>query len=344
MDRGIYILLIGISLLSACAPKPKKPVKPQLEAASFCSDSAYQFIQDQVAFTPRVPGTAAHSRCIDYLSEQLQRFGCEVELQTGVMTNYEGKAQPVTNIIGHHIVSNEGVAQTSNNTLSSRFLLCAHYDSRPWADQEEEYDNRQTPVPGANDGASGVGVLLEIARQLDLLNKGGNSLKNNVDIVFFDCEDMGTPDFYTEKQQEDTWCLGSQLWAQNYVKAKADGRITKTYDAAILLDMVGSPDAVFPKEYYSMLYARRITEKVWQNAEKLGYTRYFSNELAYPIIDDHYYINTIASIPAIDIIHYDQRSESGFAHYWHTVHDDMTNINRNTLQAVGEVVLTTITN
>jgi len=193
------------------------------------------------------------------------------------------------------------------------------------------------PVLGANDGASGVGVLLELARQFSIFHF---PFSIGIDLVFFDAEDMGTPSFYTGKEREDTWCLGSQLWAR---QRKKDGT-SKAYEFGILLDMVGSPDAVFPKEYYSLQYASPYVEKVWRMASQLGYGRYFRDTRSYPLTDDHYYVCTMAGIPCLDIIHYDAHNGTGFAHYWHTTHDDMQNISKTTLDAVGRTLMTLIQN
>lgn len=320
--RFIYQLLLFAAfsaILTGC--KPKQTQSAAWQASAFSADSAYRYIQEQTLFGARVPGSTAHRDCAMYLRDQLQQFGAKVEIQQGQMTDYKGDPQPVVNIIGHYGASTDG----------KKILLAAHWDSRPWADQEEEYEQRRTPVLGANDGASGVGVLLEIARQLGL-----RSTTPAIDIIFFDCEDMGTPDFYTGGQREHTWCLGSQLWS------KQNKEQAKDYAYGIVLDMVGAPDAVFPKEYHSMEFAQQYVEKIWRTARNLGYTQYFNDQLAYPITDDHYYINTIAGIPCVDLIHYDPQTETGFAHWWHTSTDDMRNISPATLDAVGKVILTTI--
>ncbi len=291
-------------------------MKPQ----NFIADSAYHYIAKQVAFGPRVPGTKAHKACAEWLQQQLKRHGAEVRTQEGTMPNYEGKAQPIVNIIG-----------SFNPQAKNRILLCAHWDSRPWCDEAQDPKlTTQCPVPGANDGASGVGVLLEIARQLN-----SAQTKRGIDIVFFDVEDMGTPKWYKGEQRENTWCLGSQLWAR-------EQQTTNNYQYGILLDMVGAPDASFPREYYSEQYAPNYLEQIWRNAALLGYTQYFTSNKAYPIMDDHYYVNTVAGIPCVDIIHYDPHSPTGFAPWWHTENDNMTNISMATLKAVGEVVLTTV--
>lgn len=250
------------------------------------------------------------------------------------MVNYAGEEQPVKNIIGRF-----GPAD------KPAILLCAHWDCRPWSDQETDPDKQAIPVLGANDAASGVGVLLEIARQLGIqqLKQENAQPIPTVEIVFFDVEDMGTPEFYDGQHTEDTWCLGSQLWSKtNQQTAQRANKPTNQHSFGILLDMVGAPNAIFPQEYHSLQYAKPYLERVWQTAEQLGYGSYFVRQQSYPLTDDHYYVNTIAGIPCLDIIHYDQYSGTGFPSYWHTNHDDMKNVAASTLKAVGTTVLTTI--
>ena len=298
-----------------------------MQAADFSADSAYNYIAAQVEFGARVPGTPAHEQCARYLREQLEAFGAEVSVEQGQMPDYRNEPQQIYNIIGSYAPE-----------AKKRILLCAHWDCRPWTDQEENYDDRMYPVPGANDGASGVGVLLEVARQMGKTQRQMDDV--GVDIVFFDAEDMGTPSFYTGQEREDTWCLGSQLWAQRH---KQDGT-SKAYQFGVLLDMVGSPDAVFPKEYFSMQYAPSYVEKIWRTARELGYGRYFRDTRSAPLTDDHYYVNTMAGIPCVDIIHYDTQTGTGFAHYWHTRNDDMQNVSKATLDAVGRTLMTVLLN
>ena len=317
------IILLPIVLLCVCCSKPGKVSQPVV-AAPFCADSAYRYIDEQVAFGARVPGTLAHRDCYRYLVEQLRRFGADVETQQGTMINYAGEEQPVVNIIGHF----------GQQTGKRPVLLCAHWDCRPWADEEDDYADRMTPVLGANDAASGVGVLLEVARQLSL-----SGSERPVDIVFFDCEDMGTPDFYTGLQRENTWCLGSQMFSRQLPATDAH---RSPYRYGILLDMVASPDAVFYREYYSEHFASSVLDELWSTAAALGYGRFFRQEQTYPITDDHYYLNTIGKVPCVDIIHYTPHGATGFPSYWHTRHDDMTNVSVNTLDAVGKTVMTTL--
>ena len=337
-ERIFWALVALVIIGTGCSKKAAV-----IERPSFCADSAYAYIEKQMAFGPRVPNSASHMQCAVWLIEQLRACGAEVELQKGFMPDYRGNNQQIYNIIGHFY--------TAETASRPRVLLGAHYDTRPWCDEEPDYQDRFYSVPGANDGASGVGVLLEVARQLGMRQKSLNDSINDqmvngkmvnvpVDIIFFDCEDMGTPRVYTGAEREDTWCLGSQLWATNYAKTITDNQspIT-TYKFGIVLDMVGAPDAVFPREMFSTNYAANYQQQIWHAAEQLGYGAMFSNQQSYPITDDHYYINYIAGIPTVDIIHYDMRNATGFPFWWHTRQDNMDNVSKSTLQAVGEVVM-----
>ena len=314
-------------LLCVSCVKQQQSSTTNSQLSTFSADSAYTYIAQQLAFGARVPGTQAHEACGDWLVNELARHGAQVKNQHGTMTNYAGKPQAIRNI----------VAILEGNT-SHAILLCAHWDCRPWSDEEELYEDRFEPVMGANDGASGVGVILEMVRQLALRKAKGEFIPT-VQVVFFDCEDMGTPAHFTGSQRDHTWCLGSQYWAQQLKIQNSKFKI----NYGVLLDMVGDPSATFPKEYFSMQYARGYVEQLWRTAQRLGYGRYFVQQTTYyPITDDHYYVNTIAGIPCVDIIDYKTNTETGFAEWWHTQHDDIQNINKQTLQAVGETVLTTI--
>ena len=331
MRRIFFLGVLGIlGILGSLVSCGKKPVVVQRPA--FNADSAYAYIEKQMSFGPRVPNGKGHNDCAVWLIQQLRAFGAEVELQRGQMPDYRGNMQQIYNIIGHFY--------TLETASRPRILLGAHYDTRPWCDEEEEYSDRFYNVPGANDGASGVGVLLEIARQLGL-RMADSTFRTPVDIIFFDVEDMGSPRFYTGQEREDTWCLGSQLWATNYVNnlKLSNSAASNRYQYGIVLDMVGAPDASFPREMYSTNYAGNYQQKIWATAQKLGYGSMFNNQQSYPITDDHYYVNYIAGIPCVDIIHYDIRNATGFPAWWHTRNDDMSNISKSTLQAVGEVVM-----
>jgi len=291
------------------ADASKKTQNSAAVKAQFNTDSAYQYIQNQVDFGPRVPGTKAHGRAATYLHQKLKDYCDTAFIQFGSAENFLKQTVAINNIIG-----------SFNLTQKKRILLCAHWDTRPMADQDP--DKPTEPADGANDGASGVGVLLEIARQLSIQRPGAG-----VDIIFFDAEDMGD-----SKGAATTWCLGSQYWSkQPHVK---------DYVArfGILLDMVGPKNAVFAIEGNSWLYAQPYVKQVWKMASRLGYGRNFVNYKGGQLVDDHLFINQIMGIPTLDIIHYDIRQNTGFGDFWHTHKDNMETIDKNTLKAVGETV------
>ena len=318
--RARYHILLVVVLLAmiGCGGKAARPTT-EVARPAFCGDSAYSYVVRQLDFGARVPGTEAHDSCVQWLTGNLQRFGAQVSVEEGYMPDFAGEKQRVRNI----------VARFGSDSLAKRILLCAHFDSRPWCDEDEEAAWYQ-PVPAANDGASGVAVLLEVARQLGLTTND-KPLTTGVDIVLFDCEDMGTPRFLSEIDRQDTWCLGSQLWTR-------DASLRGRYEWGILLDMVGAPGATFFREYYSEQMASPYVQKVWKSASELGYDKIFRNEQAGAIIDDHYYVGQALNIPIIDIIHLDEHTGT-FPRWWHTQQDDIQQIDRATLQAVGEVVM-----
>lgn len=320
MNKICLIYLALTMALAGCGRTQQKTAGEPMAPAAFSADSAYAYTDAQVKMGARVPGTPAHKECLEYLRSSLERFGLETAVEQGSLPRYDGKQQEICNVVGRY-----------RPDLKQRVLLCAHWDCRPWSDHESDPEKQMIPVLGANDGASGVGVLLEIARQLQIQQP-----ETGVDIVFFDAEDMGTPDFYRGESRENSWCLGSQLWAAQHKAEKAD------YQYGILLDMIGSPDAVFGKEYFSLQYAPQVLQHIWGIAGKIGFSRWFVYRNTGAVTDDHYYVNSIAGIPTIDIIHYDPQSGTGFPSYWHTNHDDMQNVSRTTLDAVGKTLMTAI--
>jgi hypothetical protein len=315
--RRILLLLCVVCHVVACT-KTTKPVKTEeiaIYVPSFSPDSAYHYIQKQVDFGPRVPNTEAQLKCAAYLSSTLERFGAKVIEQRSFVTAFDGTQLRNINIIGSYSLE-----------ATTRILLFAHWDSRPWADNDPNPLNHTKAVTGANDGASGVGVLLEIARQLQL-----RTPKVGVDIIFFDTEDYGTTNPISG--QEDSWCLGTQYWAKNPHIAGYRAKY------GILLDMVGAPNATFYREQISDYYAPQLVTKVWSQAKSLGFGHYFIDAKGGTITDDHYYVNKIAGIPSINIIQYDPNGSTGFGSYWHTIDDTMKNIDKSTLNAVGLTVL-----
>ncbi len=327
--KSIFAFVMGVLLLAGCNHSPKKektrpPVPPQqvVVIPSFNGDSAYRYVAEQVAFGPRVPGSEAHKKCAAYLASNLERFGASVQQQAFQMRAYNGKILDGINIIG-----------TINPEANRRILLSAHWDSRPYADQDSDEAKHRQPIDGANDGASGVGVLLECARAMQqTLPEVG------VDIILFDLEDYGPPKDQPQKESDgEFWGLGSQYWANN--PHVFDYRAVY----GILLDMVGAQDAVFPMERFSLYYAPHIVKKVWSKAQNMGYESYFPQQEGTYINDDHLYVNKYANIPMIDIIHQDMASVNGtFFDHWHTMEDNITTIDKSTLRVVGEVLMAVI--
>ena len=317
-----YILSVIIILLSLFSCKneevndtPIERVK-NLPIPKFNSSSAYHFVAKQVEFGPRVPNTAAHQATKEWLSAKLKEYGASVIEQDFVATAYTEEKLNSTNIIGQY-----------NPKAKERIILAAHWDCRHITDKDPDETKRDLPVDGADDGASGVAVLLEVARHLNKLPD-----YMGVDIIFFDAEDYGSP------SDPDTYGLGSQYWSKNFH--------VKNYKAeyGILLDMVGAKNAHFRRELYSMQYALPVINKVWTLAEEMGRGDYFLNELGDGVADDHYFVNTIAKIPMIDIINLPKNTGQTFVEHHHTTQDNMRNIDKKTLGIVGQIVLAVIFN
>ena len=322
----ISLLFLSVLLWVACGSKQPKPTaQPQatpIVVPTFNADSAYHYTAEQVAFGPRVPNSEAHRACGDWLESELERFGAQVKAQHITLRAYDGTLLAARNIIGAY-----------NPEQKKRVLLCAHWDSRPWADADPDPNNHRTPILGANDGASGVGVLLEVARQLQ-----AQPTEVGIDLIFFDAEDYGThaDDDDESAEGSTTWCLGSQYWARVPHTTNYMARF------GILLDMVGGKDARFHREGVSDYFAKHIVDKVWAAAHANGNGQWFPYADGGLITDDHLPINQIARIPCIDIIgHY---PETGFSPTWHTMDDTMDNIDPTVLRAVGQTVLQVIYN
>lgn len=293
-------------------PTPEAESLPSVPRPSFNADSAYNYVSQLMAFGPRVPNTPAHVKSGDWLVKKLKGFGFQVTEQKADLEAFDGTKLKARNIFAQ-----------INPDDSVRTLLIAHWDCRPWADQDPDPEKRLTPVPGANDGASGVGVILEIARQAALMDS-----VPALDILFVDAEDWGADN------DEDSWALGTRYFAENL---PYEGYNPKN---SILLDMVGSPDAKFGFEYFSQQANSPLLELLWNNAAALGHDRYFHKGFGGAVTDDHYQLNQ-HGIPTIDIIDYrSDNAYNGFDPVWHTTHDDMKNISRETLGAVGETVMT----
>lgn len=275
---------------------------------SFSADSAYAYLKHQVDFGPRVPNTEAHRKAADWLVSELTRHGAAVKEQRADLKAFDGTVLHARNIFGQF-----------NPEADERILLLAHYDCRPWADEDPDPAKRSQPVDGANDGASGVAVLLEAARQLGLANTD-----KGVDILFVDAEDWG------EEDNDESWAMGARYFANNPI---VEGYAPKE---AILLDMVGGKGAEFPVEYFSQQNAPGLVRSLWNIASDLGYGSKFPYRIGGGVTDDHVELIK-AGIPAVDIIEY--RAAEGFNPHWHTSTDNLDNIDPNTLKAVGDVVI-----
>jgi len=320
------IIILSLFLIVSCGNDEKKVQKvkrvsevKKVSVPNFNADSAYKYIEEQVAFGPRIPSSDAHKACANYFVNFFERLNIKVYQQDFKARTFDGKTFNGKNIIA-----------AINPDKQKRILLAAHWDSRPFADHDKDKDKHYTPIDGANDGASGVGVLMEIARQMSI-----EKPNIGVDIILFDLEDYGQHASITSNMQSsETWCLGSQHWAKNPHIAGYDAQF------GILLDMIGAEGAVFGHEYYSNQYASGIIQKVWRKAASIGYGDVFRNIDGGGVLDDHVFINKYAYIPTIDIIHHSPSTTSGFFEHWHTVGDNIDKISKFSLKAVGETVMT----
>ena len=288
-------------------------VKPDYsKVPAFQADSAYAFVKAQVDFGPRTPNSKAARACGDYLVKKLKSYGLVVQEQAFVATGYDGKKLNGRNIIASY-----------NPTATKRVLIAAHWDTRPWSDEDEQKPDGK--LDGANDGASGVGVILEMAR---VISTSSTKPVVGIDFILFDVEDYGKPSV------GDSYCLGSQHWGKF--------RHLPNYSAyyGILLDMVGAKGARFSKEGHSMNVAPSVVNKIWDAGIQSGYGEFFVHQMGGAITDDHYYVNKATGIPMVDIIEYDPNH--GFGEYWHTQNDNMSVIDTRTLKAVGQTVLNVV--
>jgi glutamine cyclotransferase-related protein len=293
---------------------------------SFNADSAYAFTKAQCDFGPRDMNTRGHDLCGEWIVSKFKEYGCKVTTQTATLVGYDGTKLRSRNIMA-----------SINPEATTRILLCAHWDSRPWADNDPGSVNWRKPILAANDAASGVAVMLELAR---IIGKSKDEKAFNkqlgIDFVCFDAEDWGTPQWADVADNADSWALGAQYWSKN---------LPQGYEAryGILLDMVGGVGAKFYREGMSMQYAPEIVKKVWRAAREVGFGSYFPKEDGGVITDDHVPVNQFAKIPTIDIIpYYADCQQSSFGPTWHTLADNMENIDKNTLKAVGQTLVQVI--
>ena len=291
--------------------------KVQPVGPDFNADSAYIYLQEQCDFGPRTMNSTAHDKCEKWIIQKFEQYGCKVTTQKATLNGYDGTPLRSTNIIASY-----------NPEATTRIMFCAHWDCRPWADNDPDSTNWHKPIVAANDAASGVGVMIELARILK-----GSGLELGVDFICFDAEDYGTPQWFEGEDPGDTWALGAQYFANNLPEGYAPRY-------GILLDMVGGVGAKFYREGMSMQYAPAIVKKVWNAARQVGYGSYFPKDDGGMITDDHIPVNQTANIPCIDVIpYYPDCAQSSFGPTWHTINDDMQHIDPNTLKAVGQTII-----
>lgn len=303
-------LFAAIIWMAACQQQGKQQEQQQENkpVPAFAADSAYAYIERQLAFGPRIPGTPAQEAFAAWLTEWMKTVADTVYVQRTTVVAPKDKKLPCINIIA-----------SFNRSAKQRILLVTHWDTRPFADKDA-YDKTKH-FDGADDGASGVGVLMEVARHLKAQQPG-----TGIDILFTDVEDYGTSGV------QGSYCLGAQYWAKN--------PHTPGYkaDYGILLDMVGGRNAAFYMESYSRQYAYSQMKMFWDVANQSGFSDYFRYEQnGAGAEDDHYYINTIANIPTFDIIA--TQPNASFMPHHHTTNDNIAVIDRKPLQAVGQTLL-----
>lgn len=304
-------------LLAACQNQPKPAESSETATTNtpntagvpvFSADSAYAYVAKQVSFDPRIPGTPAQKVCADWLEQTLRPLADTLYVQRVTVTGPQKQKLPCINLIA-----------SFNPAAKERVLVLAHWDTRPWGDQDAF--NKKTLIDGADDGGSGIGVMIELARQFKLKHPAVG-----VDLLFNDVEDYGV------SEVEDSYCLGTQYWAKNpHVKG---------YKAnyGILLDMVGGRGSQFFMEGFSKRDAYQPMKMFWDVANQLGYSQFrYENPQDAAITDDHYYVNTLTGIPTFDIIAL--QPNGSFVPHWHTANDNMQIIDKNTLKAVGQTLM-----
>ncbi len=276
----------------------------------FNEDRAFEYLVAQTEFGPRNPGSIGHQQCLQYLTFELQKYADAVNQQSFRHTGYDGRSYQMTNIIA-----------SFNIEATHRILLGAHWDTRPRAERDPDPNRRYEPILGANDGASGVAVLLEIAR---LLSK--NSPLIGVDIILFDGEDYG------REGDLDQYCLGAKYFARNLPQGFRPR-------FGIIVDMVGDKEARFPRESNSIQHAPRVVDLIWNTARTLNLYQ-FEDRQGGAIYDDHIPLNEVGIPTALiidsDLVGYDGPDER--RRYWHTTMDTPEQCSPESLGAVGRVL------
>lgn len=310
------LILLAVFTFNSCSEKKVEVSKPLYELQSnviiptFEANNAYQYIKEQIKFGPRNPNSMAHAAALNYLTNTLNKFTQTVIKQPFTYTGYNGEKLQLTNVIAKFNPKNK-----------NRIMICAHWDSRPRSEHAKDPTKRKLPVLGANDGASGVGVILELARILS-----ENKINYGIDLVLFDGEDYGLESDLTN------FSLGSKYYSSKI--------INETYPAfAVLLDLVGDKEAQFLIEKNSKDYAPDIVNMFWNKASEIGADK-FSFGVSEPIYDDHIPLNQ-AGIRTIDIIDSEligANTSVERRNYWHSDKDTIDNIGVETLQQVGDVL------
>ena len=301
-------------MILACGEqKPKAPapiVKKDVRVPSFDGQGAYELIEKQMSFGPRVPGTRGHEQCKQWIIEQMESLGAKVITQ-----EFEADFQGRTGVKSTNIMAQ------INPEFPNRILLAAHWDTRAVSEKEEDPVLKSKPVPGADDGGSGVAMLIQLARTIN-----ENPIEMGVDFLFFDSEDQG------DNAVDVTWCLGSQYWSRNIVPKGYSPKY------GILFDMVGAKNASFYMEGFSRVHAGKQTEKIWTLAGRMGYSDFFINQNAGGITDDHRFVNELTDIPMLNIVNLKPEVQGQtFQKCHHTQCDDMSMIDQRTLKVVGQV-------
>lgn len=275
------------------------------QTQNFDASRAFGFLEKQCNYGPRTPGSDGHKLCLEYLTNELKKVAETVEKQhffyTVPLTNQSLRG---TNVIGKFNLANP-----------TRVVLCAHWDTRPKADMDPNPENHNQPVMGANDGASGVAVLLEIAQHLKQ-----KSPPYGVDIVFFDAEDAGL------YQNHSSWAIGSKIYANKIPRENMP-------KFGILLDMIGDQNLEVFQEINSVQNSPRLVKYVWDIASEIGVNEFYSKQ-GYMVSDDHLSLLSVG-IPCIDIIDFDYPQ-------WHTVQDTPENCSLESLEKIGRVILEVI--
>jgi glutaminyl-peptide cyclotransferase len=317
--KKILLILIGLAILCLNCNKDKKQPEPEQkkfnfvakQAPQFDKERAWGFLVDQVNFGPRNPNSAPHDACLQYLKNKLQECTQNVSLQNFTRVGYNNEVLKMTNIIA-----------SFEPQIGIRVLLVAHWDSRPRADKEKDPKKQNQPIPGANDGASGVAVLMELAKAMK-----DNPPPIGIDILLVDGEDYG------KESDLENYFLG----ARYFVETKASNYMP-VY--GILLDLVGDKNLSLPKEGNSINYVPALVNQIWKIAQELNVPG-FKQEDGGAISDDHVILSK-GGIPCIDLIDSDlvgNSSDNPDRNYWHTLRDTPERCSKESLKTIGDVLL-----